>query len=165
MSYPPGPPQEGEPKPREPYPGGQQPGYGPHDSGQPGYGQPRYPPPQPAWGYPAEPGYGHQLTPTNNGKAIASLITGISALVLALCSCGLGGVVGIVAVFLGFAGRANIKASGGRESGEGMALGGIITGILATLIALAAIAFFAVVIATGNTDFTTFPSDPYNRDF
>lgn len=146
MSHPPGPPHEGDSNPQDPYPGpaGQQPGYPP-----PGYGQ--------------QPGYGSP-GPSTSGKALASLITGISALVLAFCSCGLGGLVGIVAVFLGFSGRGDIKASAGHKSGAGVALGGIITGVLATVIGLAAIAFFVWAISTGNTEFSTDPSDPYGSD-
>jgi len=170
MSHPPDPPNEDDPTSQNPYPASPsqqpeqgQPGYG---QGLPGYGSPGYGQSAgyPPAGYGQQPDYGGP-TPSTNGKALASLITGIGALVLALCTCGLGGLVGLVAAFLGFKGRGDIKASGGRQSGDGLALGGIITGLVAVLIALAAIALFAIAIATGNTEFSTDPTDPYGTDF
>jgi len=171
MSHPACPPNEDDSTSQNPYPAspGQQPdqgqpgyGQGQPDYGSPGYGQPPgYPPP----GYGQQPGYGGSQNPSTNGKAIASLITGISALVLALCTCGVGGLVGLVAAFLGFKGRGDIKASGGRQTGDGLALGGIITGLVAVLIAVAAIALFAIAIASGHTEFSTDPTAPYGTDF
>ena len=79
-----------------------------------------YPPPNPY----APPGYG-QYPPGpyppygggSNGLAVASLILGLVGWTL----CGVGS---IVAVVLGFIARSQIKASGGRQSGDGMALAG-----------------------------------------
>ena len=166
MSYPPGPPSDGDSTPENPYgppndqpgsqpgsqPGygqGQQPGYG---QDQPGYGQGQ----QPGYeqGYPPaygqQPGPGAGSTPKTNGKALASLITGISTLVLSWC-CGLG-IIGLVAVFLGFKARSEIRSSGGTQSGEGLALAGIITGAIATLIGLLGLAFLILAIASGNAE-------------
>lgn len=122
MSYPPGPP--GPPPP-------DQPGYGPGPEGPP-------------------PGYA-PILPTNS-KATASLITGITTLVLSWC-CGLG-VLGIVAVVLGIRGRAEVRASQGTQTGDGLALAGIITGAVAVVIGLAVIVLIVIVVATGSAAFT-----------
>lgn len=171
MSHSPGPPSnDDDQQANNPYPEqqGQQ-----GQQGQEGQ-QPSYPPPP---GYGQHPGYGQQPgypgqgapaggpPPSTNGKALASLITGIGALVLAFCSCGLGGLVGIVALFLGLKGRSDIRSSAGRQGGEGVALGGIITGVLATLIGVLAVAFWIWVVATGNADFNTDPTEPYGDQF
>lgn len=122
MSYPPGPP--GPPPP-------DQPGYGPVPEGP-------------------HPGYA-PILPTNS-KATASLITGITTLVLSWC-CGLG-VLGIVAVVLGIRGRAEVRASQGTQTGDGLALAGIITGAVAVVIGLAVIVLIVIVVATGSAAFT-----------
>ncbi len=129
MSYPPGPPQPEQPGPTQPY--GQQ-----------------YPP---QYGAPP-PGYAPVL-PTNS-KATAALITGITTLVLSWC-CGLG-VLGLVAVVLGMKGRSEVRRSQGTQTGEGLALAGIITGAVAVLIGLATIALIIAVFASGSTAFTSY---------
>jgi hypothetical protein len=159
-------------QPDQPAPYGQ-PGYGPGDprqaQGQPGYGQPQYgqpgygagygagyPPygqgygpgyPQQAYGYPAKP---------TNGKATGALVTGIATLVLSWC-CG-AGVIGVVAVVLGLKARNEIAASGGRQGGDGMALAGIITGGIAVLIGLAAIAVIILAIVTDGNHYSSYSS-------
>ena len=106
----------------------------------------------PAPGYPQHPGYAPVL-PTNS-KATAALITGVTTLVLSWC-CGLG-VLGVVAVFLGLRGRTEIRLSQGTQTGEGLALAGIITGAVATVVGLLTIALIAVVVATGQAAFTQY---------
>ena len=118
MSYPP-PPGPNDPN-QPPYggdPAAQQPGGPP-----PGYG---YPPPggQP----PYQPAYQQPVGQQTAGKATTSLILGIVSLVL----CGL--FAGLPAIFLGFSARKEIRESNGRLGGDGLALGGIVTGILGTL--------------------------------
>jgi hypothetical protein len=115
---------------------------GPPQPQQPGYGQPYGAPPA---------GYAPVL-PTNN-KATAALITGITTLVLSWC-CGLG-VLGLVAVVLGMKGRSEVRRSQGTQTGEGLALAGIITGALAVIIGLVVIALIVVVVATGNATFSS----------
>jgi hypothetical protein len=164
MSYPPGPPDHGDPTPDEhdaaagdqpapdeqqpgPPPGYGQPGYGQPGSGQPGYG-----------GYPQQYGYGPP--PATNGKATAALITGISSLVLFWC-CGLG-IAGVAAIVLGIKARNEISAAGGAQSGDGMALGGIITGAIAVVLGLLALAFVIYTIASGNADYNIDYGDDSN---
>jgi hypothetical protein len=107
------------------------------------------PPPQgPGYGW----GYGAGApVPRTNGKATASMVTGITSLVLSWC-CGLG-LVGIVAVVLGVQARAEIQASGGSQDGDGMALAGIVTGAVAALLGLLSLVVaFALLMAAGSYD-------------
>jgi hypothetical protein len=133
-------PQEG----RSPY---GQPQYG-APSGQPGYGEQQYGGPpyqssQPGYG-PAYGQPGYPAPPKTNGKATAALLTGISTLVRSWC-CG-AGLLGLVAVVLGVKARSEIRMSGGRQDGDGMALAGIITGAVAALIGLLALALIGVAL-------------------
>jgi hypothetical protein len=157
MSYPPGPPDD-DATPENPYQGpGGQPGSGP----APGYGQPGSGPGQPGYGQPGYPpgygGYGYQQPPRTNSKATASLVTGITTLVLSWC-CGLG-LAGIVAIVLGAKARNEIKAGGGSQTGDGMALAGIITGAVAAVLGLVFLVLVVVAIATGNTAYNLEPYD------
>ena len=88
-------------------------------------GQPHY----------AQPSYGQQ--PQTDGKAVASLVLGISS--LALC---LNIFTGIPAIILGHISRSNIRKSMGRLTGDGMALAGLIMGY----ISIAFIPFMAAII-------------------
>jgi len=127
MSYPPGPPDNAGSVP-------EQSGYEP-----PTYGPPSYGPP-----------YGYGQAPPTNGKATTALIVGVASLVLSFCCLG---VAGVVAVVLGVKARNEISANGGRQSGDGMALAGIITGAVAVLISLALVILLVGLIAMGNNDF------------
>ena len=165
MSYPPGPDDSGDSPDRE---GGREerdpwatpssdqptspqqpdPGYGqqPPPYGQQPYGQPQYGPPQ--YG---QPGYGYPQRA--NGKATAALWTGIGSLVLAFC-CGLG-IVGVLPIVLGVKARSEIRASGGQQEGDGMALAGIITGAVAIVVSIAVIVVLVIAIASGDANFST----------
>jgi hypothetical protein len=178
------PPPYETPYPQDPYgqpgqgpqgygePGYGQPGQGPQGYGEPGYGQPGYPGyPPPPYGHPGypstgygdpygQPPYGQYGYPgagfprPRNGKAIAALWTGIGALVLTLC-CG-AGVLGLLPIVLGVKARSEIRASGGRQDGDGMALAGIITGAVAVVLSLAVIVVILVAIAQGGAGQTSF---------
>lgn len=117
--YPPPPPYNTPPPgfgPPSPGYGAPPPGYGP----PPGFG----PPP----GYPA-PGYAAYGPPTEktNAMAIGSLV----ASVVGVC-CGIGSIVGIV---LGIVAMNQIKQSG--EKGHGLAIAGIVVGVLSLLLNVA----------------------------
>ena len=141
------PPQPPEYPPYQPeYPQYAQPGYGQYGQppeypqyGQPGYGQPGYGQYQP----------GNASPSRNNGKATAALWTGVGSLVLTPC-CG-AGILGILPIVLGVKARSEIRASG--QEGDGMALAGIITGIVSVVLSVVIIAFLVVVISSGNADF------------
>ena len=108
---------------------------GPYDPGP--YGAPGYGPSPYAYG----------AQPTNNGKAIGSLVCGIVAVVgLTFC---LGALVGIPEVILGPQAKREIAASGGTQTGDGMATAGIVLGWISIGLTAALVAFFVVVGAFG----------------
>lgn len=103
------------------------------------------------WAPQGPPPPGYAALPVTNGKATASMVTGVSTLVLSWC-CGLG-VLGLVAVFLGLRARTEIRLSGGTQSGEGLAVTGIVTGVLAALVGLLTVVLVVVLIVTGRAAF------------
>ncbi len=126
------PPPAGYPPPSAgyppPYP---DPGSPPYPD--PGYGAQSYPPPYgtyppPSSGYPgAEYGYGAPVPQGTNTMAIASLVASI----VGVC-CGIGSIIGIV---LGILALNQIKQT--RQAGHGLAVAGIIVGVVTMLISLA----------------------------
>ena len=132
MSYPPPPgPQDwkGEPEPT----------YGQGQPGQPpSYGG--YQPP--VYGMGSDP-YGPP--PKTSGKATTSLVLGVVSMVC------FGFLTGIPAIVVGMRARKEIRLSQGRTTGDGLALGGIITGIIGTLIGLAVLALIIAAIAIGTS--------------
>jgi thiol:disulfide interchange protein len=97
-------------------------------------------------GYPPPgfgPGYGPSPYGETDGRATASMVLGILSLV-----CG-GLLTGIPAVVLGFMSRRDIDRSEGTKTGSGLALAGIITGSIGTLISLASLVFMGVGIIMG----------------
>lgn len=147
MSYPPGPPDPNQPGDPWSTPSGDagQPSYPPQQPPQQPYGQPY--PPQPDYGY-GQPPY----APPTNGKAQASLWTGIGLLVLGCCGLGL---FGFVPVILGVKARNEIRASNGQQEGDGMALAGIVTGAIAILLSVLMIVLVVVLVAAGSRGFET----------
>lgn len=118
--------------PPSPYPGQYQPG--PYPAGPyPGGYAPGYPP-----GYPPAPmGYGDYPPAPRNGLGIGALIVAIIALVSSFSIAG-GIVLGLVAVVLGFLGRARVKR--GEADNGGVALAGIVLGVVAVIAGLSFIA-------------------------
>ena len=97
---------------------------------QPGpYAAPGY-----SYGYGYAPAYGPSRT---NGLAVASLVLGI----VGWMACGVGS---ILAIIFGAIARNQIRASGGQESGEGMAKAGIILGCV--FIGLIAVYFVLLIV-------------------
>lgn len=96
------------------------------------------PPPPPD----ASGGYGY-AQPKTNQKAIWSLVLGI----LGLVCCGF--FAGIPALILGNMAKKEIAASGGAETGAGMAQAGFVLGIIAIVLGvLGLVLFLAGVIST-----------------
>ena len=125
MSYPPPPPQGNQEWQGQPGPA-----YGgyptqPYSSGQDPYGPP----------------------PSASGKATASLVLGVASMVI-FC---LGFVIGIPAIVVGLKARKEIRLSQGRKTGDGLALGGIITGIIGSLLGLAVLALVIATFALGSS--------------
>ncbi|HEX2356783.1 MAG TPA: DUF4190 domain-containing protein, partial [Micromonosporaceae bacterium] len=104
-----------------------------------------------AYGYPpGYPAYGYGVAaPPTNGMAIASMIVSIVGLV-GICAYGIGGYIGAVGAILGHVSRRQVRERG--ESGDGMALAGIIIGWIATGIALAATAGLVALVVLAARD-------------
>jgi hypothetical protein len=107
------------------------------------------PPPPPP---PGDPGYGYgygYVQPKTNQKAIWALVLGI----LGFVCCGI--FAGVPAIFLGNAAKNEIAASGGAQTGRGMAQAGFVLGIIASVLGVIGL----VLLATGvlSTDFNTSP--------
>ena len=93
--------------------------------------------------------------PRTDGLAIGSLITGILSLVCFWPFC-LGILLGPAAAIMGFISRQRVAASGGTVGGGGLALAGLILGILGFLASAGwAIAWIALVSHGGSTTTTT----------
>lgn len=120
--YPPPPPDDTDRRDTYGQGGYGQGGYGQNGYGQNGYGYGYGQPP--AQGYPQ---WGPQPLAPTDGMAVASLVTGL----VALLTCVLG-FVGPVAIGLGIAGLHRTSRNGTR--GRGLAVTGIVTGVLATLL-------------------------------
>lgn len=148
------------------------PGYNPSDHTAVGYGAPGYPVTgMPAstyggyGGFSGQPGYGAPpayypgyAPPTKtNSMAVASMVVSIAGAVLLFCY-GVGGVVGAVGAILGHVSRRQIRER--QESGNGMALAGIITGWIATALGLLIMALIAVFIVWAANN----PYDPSLND-
>ncbi len=115
---PPFPPYAPVPQPQAP------PAYPPQPQPPPGYA----PQPYGAYGPYQPPPYGYgPPPPRTNGMAVASLVLGIVWVYW---------VGSILAVVFGFVARSQIKASGGAQTGDGMAIAGIVLGFIgvATLV-------------------------------
>ncbi len=109
----------------------------------------RYPAPgQPAgYGQPYGPGYG-SFGPVTNQKAAWALGSGLASILLVCCFplFGLGGIAGIV---LAIQARKEIAASGGRQTGDGLAIAGLVTGIVAVLVGAGFVLFFGLALLAG----------------
>ena len=82
----------------------------------------------PAYPQPQQP----QQPQHTDGKAIASLVCGVAALVGCLA------LTGIPAIILGFMARGAIKRSQGTRGGDGLAIAGIVTGFVSLLFTILA---------------------------
>lgn len=112
----------------------------------------RYPPPPYPPGY-ASPGYMPPvpMAPSTNGFSIASLVLGIVWVF---------GIGSILAVIFGFVARKQIRESGGRQDGGGMALAGIILGFVGIAGLILWIVAIVVVANNINNCLNQFPNNP-----
>ena len=136
---PPSPPPGQQPPP--PGFGQSPPAYGQQPPPPPGYGQQPYG--QPAYGQPAygQQPYGYAQAPRTNQKALWGMILGIVSIVF----CCLGVLIGPAGIIVSVLGRKDIQRSNGAEAGEGMAIAGLITGIVGTVVQ--ALFIFLIVIS------------------
>ena len=91
--------------------------------------------PAPQQPYPGQP---YPALPRNDGRAIASLVLGIVSLA---CAGYLGILLAVPAVALGVRARRAIAASNGWRRGDGMAVAGIVLGIIGIVISIVSIVF------------------------
>ncbi|HET9410980.1 MAG TPA: DUF4190 domain-containing protein [Candidatus Dormibacteraeota bacterium] len=100
------------------------------------------PPPPPGGGY--TPGGGMQYASTRtDGLAIASLVTGILSLVC--CVVFLGVILGPAAAIMGFLSRGRVAQSNGTLGGGGLAIGGLILGVLGFIASIGWFFFFVII--------------------
>lgn len=100
----------------------------------------QYPPVPPPPGYPPS-GPAPGTPPPNNALAITALILGILS---PLC---LGCFTGVPAIICGHIARGQIRASNGTQSGDGMALAGLILGYISLAITLVIALLYGAVFA------------------
>ena len=127
--FPPAAPYDGGSQPAEPY-------AEPYDL---------YQPPVPAY-----PVGGAAAIPvaSTNGLAIAGMICGIAAFPLS-CLYGVGGLVpAVLAIVFGFVARSQIRAGGGVQRGNSMALAGLICGLVWAGLFLVGILVYVLIIAS-----------------
>lgn len=146
-----------------PNPYAQQPNYGaPPDGAQgrpqypnaaQGFGYAQNPPPPPQYGYAPPPGYpmypmpGYVPAKPQSGRAIASLVLGISNVVIGITA-PIGAPVGLILGFLA------LKDTGpmGPRQGRGLAIGGIVLNGFGLLIVAGLVLIFAAAIYTAEAN-------------
>lgn len=116
-----------------------------------------YPVPPPQQQMPMLPAPVYAPPSQTDSKAIISLILGIVSI---LC-CGFGMLFGIPAIVLGAMSKRDINRSGGALGGDGMAIGGMVTGGLSTLISVGYIIVEIVTFASLGTTSTSYTATPY----
>ena len=122
-------------------------GYGQQGPGQQGYGQQGY-----GQQYPGQQGYGNAPAGYDQGAPAKSNGLGIAALVLGILSIpaaffvGAGIVFGLLAIIFGIIGLRRVKAR--RADNKGMAIAGLITGIIGALLSIVVIALLVFVTTT-----------------
>lgn len=99
------------------------------------------PPPPPGGGYQPQMGGAGYAAPRTDGLAIASLIVGI----LSLLCCGV--ILGPVAAIMGFIARNRIAQSGGAVGGGGLAMAGLILGVVGFLLWIVILIFNAAAFS------------------
>jgi hypothetical protein len=128
------------------------------------FDQPSAPPPGPAdWNPPAVPDTGWQNPPAvknqgsmpapgktgpNSTLAIVSLVLGIASFI-----CGLGPLAGVPAIIVGFMQRGKIKRNPGQYSGSGMAMIGILLGVLNFILVVVVSIFYGFLIYQNMNNF------------
>jgi len=88
-------------------------------------------------------------TARTDGLAIASLVTGILSLVC--CFVLLGVILGPAAAIMGFISRNRITQSNGTLGGGGLAIGGLILGVVGFIASVAWFFFFVVAARNATT--------------
>ncbi|MFD5099731.1 DUF4190 domain-containing protein [Streptomyces albidochromogenes] len=139
----------------------------PGQYGYPAYGAGQPQVPYATGGYPGYPGYGGPATWTGqqgpapaNGYGITAMVLGIIAVTF-FCAYGLGIILGILALIFGILGRKRVQR--GEATNAGMALAGIILGVIGFVLSAAFIGFIVWAIVQGekDNDLDSEQYDPY----
>lgn len=77
------------------------------------------------------------MGPIQNRKALAALILGLISIPFMFCCGCLGVGTGAGALICGILGRKEIRVSGGTQTGDGMAMAGIVIGAIAIVVSIA----------------------------
>ncbi|MGX1886220.1 DUF4190 domain-containing protein [Streptomyces sp. NPDC055287] len=124
--------------------------------GYPAYGAPQAQAPYSTGGYPGYPGYGgpaawtgQQAPAPANGYGITAMVLGIIAVTF-FCAYGLGIILGILALIFGILGRKRVQR--GEATNSGMALAGIILGVIGFVLSSAFIGFIVWAIVQSEND-------------
>ncbi|WP_274562500.1 DUF4190 domain-containing protein [Streptomyces spiramyceticus] len=133
--------------------------------GYPAYATPQTPAPYNAGGYPGYPGYAGQTGWAGqqgpaNGFGITAMVLGIIAVTF-FCAYGLGIILGILALIFGILGRKRVQR--GEATNNGMAVAGIILGIVGFVLSAVFIGFivWAIVEGQNQRDREADEYDPY----
>ncbi len=107
-------------------------------------------------------GIPYQSTTQTNALAITSLILGIVSLPTAFCY-GCGMIFAIAAIVLGLVARNQIKQSGGRQTGDGLALTGLILGsVVAGLVIIGVVCYLLfiliMILIPSGSDYSLLPA-------
>lgn len=127
-----------------PYPG--------DDPGLPIYGSI----PPPPGGVPPEWPPAGPVGPVQNQKALAALILSLISIPFMFCCPCLGLGTGIASLTYGILGRKEIQASGASQTGDGMAMAGIVIGIITIVVSIVMTLFLGVALYGLNVDPDTF---------
>lgn len=100
------------------------------------------------------PGVG--MMPVQNGMALTSMILAISSVVLTF-GCFVGFVLAVPAVILGHIARKQIREGAQMQTGDGMALAGLIIGYIVIGLAVIMVAFVAFAMIAGGASGSSFP--------
>ncbi|MGB8650038.1 MAG: DUF4190 domain-containing protein, partial [Mycobacteriales bacterium] len=102
---------------------------------------PGYPAPPPGWGQP--PPYGAPLPPSGrNGFGVTALVLGVASVMLCWTVV-IGAIGGVLAIVFGALGRS--RAARGEATNGGVALAGLITGVIGLLFTVAVTAIYVAV--------------------
>jgi hypothetical protein len=147
-----------QPIPGQPADAITQPGEQPPYAVPPQFGQVPTPPP----GYGPYPGYPYPLAapPQKNSMAVTALVLGIVGLCTSLFY--VGGVIGVVGLIFSIIGLRSAKRMGG--AGKGMAIGGLVTSIVAIILNVAEIVVIVFLVHSAS-NCAQYSHDPDHTQF
>ena len=101
-----------------------------------------------------QPGVG--MMPTQNGMALTSMILAICSVVFTF-ACFVGFILAIPAVILGHIARKQIREGAHMQTGDGMALAGLIIGYIVIGLFAVMCVFIGIAMVTGSSGGSSFP--------